>query len=61
MEWKHLAGLALGAACITVSVLVPATAAVLAPVGGTLLLATNAGKAMKRKPKPCPQPEPDKK
>lgn len=37
MEWKHLAALLVGSALVTVGSLVPATSAILIPVGTTII------------------------
>lgn len=46
MDFKHLGAIIVGAACITVGALVPATAPVLVPLGGGLLLVSNPRKIM---------------
>jgi len=56
MDWKHIASITLGAACLTVSVLVPATAPALAPLGGAILLMSDPRKALAPVPVEPPPP-----
>lgn len=51
MDWKHIATIALGAGCLVASVLLPATAPVLSPIGGALLLMSNPVRAVKGAPR----------
>jgi hypothetical protein len=63
MDWKHLVSITIGAACLTISVVVPATAPALAPLAGVLLLMSDPRKALlppgpPAAPRPLPPPAP---